>query len=218
MIFLAAFLFFLLIGCKESIVCVEKPVVAFGAITGFVLALIFCAVDFLFFSSVHFAVYNLKTEFVQLFTAEALIPLAVCFAVYFLFNRDSVAFKLQSFAFVLLGFFMLFTPYRILTRYSILSPFCIAVKPLAVFALILGEYFALSAAGSILQSSKKALAVPCFLLALVILPLPALTETGWFLASPIMLWGTIFIVLCVFAFVFLPILKSVLCKIAQNEK
>lgn len=218
MIFLVAILFFFLIGCKNSIVCVEKPVIAFASITGFVIALIFCVVDFLFLPSAHFAVYSFKTEFLQVFIAEQIIPFTVCILVYFLLNKDSVDFKLQSFAFVLLGFYMLFSPYKILTRYSVLSPFCIVAKPILIFALILGEYFALSGAAGVLKTSKKTFAVPFFVFALIILPLPALAEIAWFLKSPIMLYGTIFVVLCIFSFVFLPILKSVLCNLAQIEK
>lgn len=207
-------LFFLCVICSSLryFEQVSKQSVMALVACGAIASAIFCAVEELFVLPLHYHVYNLFREYIDIFAVEYLLPLFLCLVLYLLFTRDSVAFKMRSFVWILFGFYAVFMPYKIFTRYEILSPFVLFVKPVIVlcYTIALLRTFCVLAHG-IMQKSAFAI-VTSILFTLVALVLPALIEVLWYLSAEPFIWISLCIAYVAYCTVFLFFYQKIALK------
>lgn len=182
-------------------------------LVGFAFSLVYCLCDWFFVSPVRYGEYAFLREAWHGFWVELLLPFALCCVPYFAFFAEKSTYKLRSVTFMLFGFYALFVPYRVFTRYSVQTPFVLMVKPFLFVCLFCALYFLLNAAATCAERGKKGRVGACVCAALLVLPVPALTETAWFLGSPLLIVAAYVLA---FAFVCLCVVP-ILCGIASGK-
>lgn len=116
----------------------------------------------------------------DLFIYDALIPVAICMAVFFIFDRSSMAYKAEALAPLFMTFYAIMVPFYVLTGDDAISPFMIYGKPLLYAGMpVLVSVFASSGVGFI-KKKVIPLAVVFFILALLVLLVPGIVEALWY--------------------------------------
>ena len=196
-------------GFNEALIgSVSKKTIYFHALCGLIIAVAYCAIDWFFISPVRFAGYMFADEFVWRLFSDILIPLFVCGTLYFLYVKESYDYKLKNFAFLMFGFFAVFLPYFIYTRTNPVPAFLIFAKPFIFLGLITALHFVLSSIAEGFLKKRAGIVVLLFFILFVLLVLPPLIETLWFLCfSP---WIVYPILAAYFAvcFVLIPLLSG----------
>ena len=142
-ILLFPLLFFILTEGLNPPVFESKKTVYFHAFCGFLIAVVYCAIDWFFVSPVRFAGYVFAEEFVWKLFSNILLPVFVCGILYFLFVKEPYDYKLKNFAFLMFGFFAVFLPYYIFTRSNPVPAFLMFAKPFIFLGLVVALYFVL---------------------------------------------------------------------------
>ena len=122
--------------------------------------------------------------------------------------KESYDYKLKNFAFLMFGFFAVFLPYFIYTRTNPVPAFLIFAKPFIFLGLITALHFVLSSIAEGFLKKRAGIVVLLFFILFVLLVLPPLIETLWFLCfSP---WIVYPILAAYFAvcFVLIPLLSG----------
>ncbi len=191
-------------GFSRDVLFPNKHAACFTGFLGLVLGTIYCTCDWIFFLPVHFAIYNFASEFLYLIIQEIVIPIVICYFLLLFLFKEPVSYKLKVSAYMLFGFYAVQSPYFTITRYETLSPFLLLIKPIMQLGLCTAVYCLFSI---ICTNGKKnfaaVLAVPSLLVMLV---LPAVIETMWFLGADAQLWATGSIIYTVLAYIVSPIL------------
>ena len=205
-------------GLSRDVLFPNKHTACFLAFLGLVLGALYCTCDWIFFLPVHFAVYNYVKEFLSLCIAEVIIPFLLCFIPFVIFFRESLAYKLRTFTYILFGFYTIQLPYFIIQRYTTLSLFLLLIRPVLQFALCVAAYniFTLvKPAASGKGTAKTIIAIPLFLIMYFI---PTFIETAWFLGADAQIWVTLSIVYLFLSFVAFPILARSASKASETAE
>lgn len=179
---------------------------------GLFIGALYCTVDGMLFSAVRYPVFNLISEYIHLECVEFLLPFAVCFVPFILLFRDSFATKCRLVGSLLFGFYTIFMPYRILTRFSVLSEFMLFVKPIIIlsFLIALGLCFK-SLACSIEKKNTLTIVLSVFLILLSIF-LPAFVESFWALNFSVIITVFAFVGYFFFSFLLCFVFNKIFCK------
>ena len=213
-LFPAAALFFTN-GLSRDVLFPNKHTACFLAFWGLVLGALYCTCDWIFFLPVHFAVYNYVKEFLSLCIAEVFIPFLLCFIPFVIIFRESLAYKLRTFTYILFGFYTIQMPYFIIQRYTTLSLFLLLIRPVLQFALCFAAYNIFSLVkpeSSGKGTAKSIIAIPLFLIMFFV---PTFIETAWFLGADAQIWVTLSIVYLFLSFVAFPILARSASKASE---
>ncbi len=205
-------------GLSRDVLFPNKHTACFLAFLGLVLGALYCTCDWIFFLPVHFAVYNYVKEFLSLCIAEVIIPFLLCFIPFVIFFRESLAYKLRTFTYILFGFYTIQLPYFIIQRYTTLSLFLLLIRPVLQFALCVAAYNIFSLvkpAASGKGTAKTIIAIPLFLIMYFI---PTFIETAWFLGADAQIWVTLSIVYLFLSFVAFPILARSASKASETAE
>ncbi len=205
-------------GLSRDVLFPNKHTACFLAFLGLVLGALYCTCDWIFFLPVHFAVYNYVKEFLSLCIAEVIIPFLLCFIPFVIFFRESLAYKLRTFTYILFGFYTIQLPYFIIQRYTTLSLFLLLIRPVLQFALCVAAYNIFSLvkpAASGKGTARTIIAIPLFLIMYFI---PTFIETAWFLGADAQIWVTLSIVYLFLSFVAFPILARSALKASETAE
>ncbi len=158
----------------------------FNFFCGSITSVLYCFVGFLVFSSYRVPEFNFRNNFVYFFLTGTIYPVACCVLLYLLFGKNDWKFKLLMFSDVVPSFYAVFLPYRIISVYDITDAFTIFVLPVIVVSC----FFIIRKAAVYVAVIKAALwkkIVFGLLAAGLFLVMPALTETMYYVASPLWL-------------------------------
>ncbi|MBR5966817.1 MAG: hypothetical protein IK015_11945 [Treponema sp.] len=122
----------------------------FNAFLGLFLAAVFCAYKY-FFSPYYFLTPDsFFRNFIHIFLEEILLPLAVLTAAFlFIYKKDKIASRIQSIFPFYMGFYAVYTPFRVLSGEPPYPAFALFVKPAMFLFMVL-----------VLNSRQKVLFVP----------------------------------------------------------
>ena len=122
----------------------------FNAFLGLVLAAVFCAYKY-FFSPYYFLTPDsFFRNFIHVLLEEIILPLAVLTAAFlFIYKKDKIASRVQNIFPFYMGFYAVYTPFRVLSGEPPYPAFALFVKPAMFLLMIL-----------ILNSRQKVLFVP----------------------------------------------------------
>ena len=158
----------------------------FNFFCGSITSVLYCFVGFLVFSSYRVPEFNFRNNFVYFFLTGTIYPVACCVLLYLLLGKNDWKFKLLMFSDVVPSFYVVFLPYRIISVYDITDAFSLFVLPVIVASCL----YILRKASVFVAVIKAALwkkIVFGLLAAGVFLVMPALTETMYYVASPLWL-------------------------------
>lgn len=215
-LFPAAALFFTK-GFSNDVLYPNKHAACYLSLMGLILGALFCTIDWIFFLPVHFAEYNYLKEFMSICTHEVFIPFLLCFIPLMVFFKESLKYKLNTFAYVLFGFYAVQFPYFIIQRYETLSPFLLFIRPVLQLGLCISAYTLLSLLRRNPENKKIAIsiiAVPAFL---IMLFAPTFIETTWFLGADAQIWVTLAIIYIFLSYIAFPILSHSVSKPSESS-
>ncbi len=195
----------------------NKHAACYLAFLGLILGALYCTVDWIFFLPVHFSEYNYVKEFLSLLIPETFIPFLLCFVTLFIFFRESSAYKLRTFAYILFGFYAVQLPYFIIQRYDVLSPFLLFLRPVLQLGVCFSAYSLFSLVKQSSSGKNITMSVIAFSLFLIMYCVPSFIETTWFLGADAQIWAILSIVYISLSFVALPLLAKVMAKTANNS-
>ncbi|MBO4706454.1 MAG: hypothetical protein J5647_12015 [Spirochaetaceae bacterium] len=158
----------------------------FNFFCGSITSVLYCFVGFLVFSSYRVPEFNFRDNFVYFFLTGTIYPVSCCVLLYLLLGKNDWKFKLLMFSDVVPSFYAVFLPYRIISVYDITDAFSIFVLPVVVASCL----YILRKAAVYVAVIKVALwkkIVFGLLAAGLFLVMPALTETMYYVASPLWL-------------------------------
>ena len=122
----------------------------FNAFLGLFLAAVFCSYKY-FFSPYYFLTPDsFFRNFIHIFLEQILLPLSVLTAAFlFIYKKDKLAVRLQNIFPFYMGFYAVYTPFRVLGGQPPYPAFALFVKPAMFLLMIL-----------VLNSRQKVLFVP----------------------------------------------------------
>lgn len=148
---------------------------------GTFLATIYCIIDFFVFYSYKEPVYNVFSIFPDYFITFTLIPFLVCGVFLFIFAKDPLAFKLEKFFPLLVGFFIIFFPYKTITQNRVFDYFLLFLSPLLYFSMLIFLDYIMNLTKDLLakklKTSSLAIIIPSLL---VIFTLPAIIYSMYY--------------------------------------
>ena len=175
-------LFFILTEGLNPPVFESKKTVYFHAFCGFLIAVVYCAIDWFFVSPVRFAEYSFYEEFVRILIFQILMPVGICAVLYFIPVKEPFDYKFKNFAFLIFGFFAVFLPYYIFTRANPVPAFLSFAKPVIFLAFIMALHFVLKGISAGFAKKKPGIIVLFFFVLFALLVLPPVIEALWFLS------------------------------------
>ncbi len=105
-------------------------------ITGLILASSVCFIDGLFFYSTPIWTVSLTKTFIHIYTVRTLIPIAGLIAIFFLFSRDNLKYKMHLLLSLLGAYYSVRLPFEILTSYEKNSIYMLLYYPTIVAAVL----------------------------------------------------------------------------------
>lgn len=144
--------------------------------------------------------------FFPIFLYEVLLPLGVLTLITLVCFKDELLVRAGALMPVFLGFFCLYTPFRLFFRSETLSGFTLFLKPVLLFCCVAGvacaikllmDYFAHRKQVMQGQDGKKngrALPAAVGVCGLASAVVPALAEALWYSGASLVLWGGVGVV------------------------
>lgn len=173
-----------------------------------------CVFAILFGSGYRMYPASLVGIFFPIFLYEVLLPLGVLTLITLVCFKDELLVRTDALMPVFLGFFCLYTPFRLFFRSETLSGFTLFLKPVLLFSCVTGvacaikllvDYFAhRKQAMQGQDGTKEGRALPAVVGAcgLACAVVPALAEALWYSGASLVLWGGLG-VLCICSTLFL---------------
>lgn len=175
---------------------------------GFFPAIAWCIIDEFFIYATHRFTDSLSACYVYLLVKDSLLPTLTLSGLYLLLSRRPMENRTFALLPLLAAFYMAYLPYSVITGAERFSPFLCFIKPLLTCAYIeLTALCSMGLCGSV-KSGSKAFAAVFAVLILLVLALPALAESLWYLNYALPMYGSVLAVLLAAA-VAVPIF---LCK------
>ena len=116
----------------------------------------------------------------DLFIYDTLIPVAICTAVFCIFDRSTMAYKAEALAPLFMTFYAIMVPFYVLTGDDSITPFMIYGKPLLYVGMpVLVSVFA-SYGIDFIKKKLIPVGVVFFVLALAVLLVPGIVEGMWY--------------------------------------
>lgn len=183
-----------------------------------------CGAIYVFFAILFGSEYRIvPADFLKNFNwyffQEVCLPTVLITFLFFLFFKESLAFKIDVLFFVLAGFYTLYIPFRLLFRSGSFSAFLLFFKPIFLTCSIIGFSFSLRLIYTNIKGDKLPL--------LYILPIllgigscvcPAIAEVIWFSGGSKGLWGSIVGIEIVFAFALVVLNHHKMFVLEKNKQ
>lgn len=177
--------FFQVANCKKSLV----------AFAGLFSAVVYCTAAGLFSSAFRLVPDAFFSNFIYYFLKETFIPLVLLYGIFFVWSKDILEYKIDSFFPLVLAFYSVFLPFSIMFGVIEFNFFQLFIKPLIFLFMIMSSFTVVKIFYRILQKELKNKYVYIILLSLaflIILVLPAIvdalfiTTDNYFLVTVIM--------------------------------
>lgn len=177
---------------------VEKNKV-FPVLLGLGCGAIYVVFAILFGSEYRIVPADFLKNFSWYFLQEVCLPTVLITFLFFLFFKDSFAFKIDVLFFVLAGFYTLYIPFRILFRSGGFSAFLLFFRPIFLTCSIVGFSYSLR----LIYKNIKGDKLPLFFILPILLGVgacvcPAIAEVIWFSGASKGLWGSIAVIEIIF--------------------
>ena len=183
-----------------------------------------CGAIYVFFAILFGSEYRIipadfLKNFSWYFLQEVCLPTVLVTFLFFLFFKDSLAFKIDVLFFVLAGFYTLYIPFRILFSSGAFSAFLLFFKPIFLTCSIIGFSYSLRLIYKNIKGDKLPL--------LFILPIflgvgsyicPAIAEVIWFSGGSSTLWGSISVIEIMFTFALVVLNHRRMFVFGKNKK
>lgn len=152
------------------------PAIVFG----FLVAFVFCVFKkFIVFNKYTWTM-DMVPAIMNLLVYNVIIPLLVCLAVMFIFDRSKIGYKAEAVAPLMLTYYAIMIPFDVLVGDDSIAPFMIYGKPLLYAGSVL--FMSIFAALGVDSFKKRIYPVGavCLVLALAINVVPAIVEAYWY--------------------------------------
>lgn len=147
---------------------------------GFISASIYCFIEAFFILTDHIMTENAVSAFFYIFFTQTLIPSAVITALFFLFSKDTVEYKIDSLLPLLTSFNAVYIPYKILTSRSRTAFFPLFEKIILYISLFIFVCTFVKKAYKGIKGKKILPAAVFILFAVIACAVPAIQETLWY--------------------------------------
>ena len=183
-----------------------------------------CGAIYVFFAILFGSEYRIIAadflkNFSWYFLQEVCLPTVLVNFLFFLFFKDSLAFKIDVLFFVLAGFYTLYIPFRILFRSGAFSAFLLFFKPIFLTCSIVGFSFSFR----LIYKNMKGEKLPLFFILPILLGVgccvcPAIAEVLWFSGGSSTLWGSISVIDIMFTFALVVLNHRRMFVFGKNKK
>ncbi len=189
----------------------NKARFAVPALFGFICAMIVCVIDEFFIFSIHHFTEVFMANFAYLFLSEIFIPSIILCAIYIPLSKNPAQIRAKSIIPLLLGFYLIYMPYKVITGKENAAFFQLFIKPVIIICFIQAACSLAGLAVQSLKTGKKQLAIPYFSAVFIACLLPSLTETIWYMKISDIVWIVLAVIQIALA-VFLQIGSQILHK------
>ena len=177
-----------------------------AVVAGLFMGTFLCVFAIFFGSGYRMYPASLIGIFFPIFLYEVLLPLGVLTLITLVCFKDELLVRAGALMPVFLGFFCLYTPFRLFFRSETLSGFTLFLKPVLLFCCVAGvacaikllmDYFAQRKQVMQGQDGKKngrALPAAVGVCGLASAVVPALAEALWYSGASLVLWGGVGVV------------------------
>lgn len=184
------------------------PVVVMGLVAGILV----CAFKTFFLFSHRVVPYSLSENYVYLFFRQAFIPVILLYAIFFIFSKDSLDYKINAYFPLELSFFTVFLPYlTVSSSEGLYSTYSLFVKPFVFAGMIIMTAIMVRWAYKTFTLKKIYFTVIFVLLALGYIMLPALFEAMYLIKEKValvMIFSSLYFILP-FILIFLTGIKKI---------
>ena len=178
---------FLLLSFPLSIICfinAQKnysakafvPAILFGSIPAIILCII---LEFFYFSNFIWT-ENVFRSFLHIFILYSIIPFVCGQALFFIFSRDKLEYKLKAIFPLLSSFFAIYLPYQVLISEDSLSFFTLFFKPILLILFCLSLSFSLQWLRQSVKAKNTAQIIFSLILFFISLIFPSFVEILWY--------------------------------------
>ena len=203
---LSLLLYFFWMGQKKDVIAV---------FSGIISSVLVCAIKVFFTYSHRIVPFTFSENFIFYLCRLSCVPVIIVYAVFFLIVKDSIEYKIKTFFPLIIGFYMVYLPYSILSlSSSIYAGYEIFIKPIVYLAMICMGAFGINYfyKGIVQKKYLLSAAGACFFV--VYLMIPAVTDALYAInySYPlIILWDSIYIAIPL-VFVLFFFIKSFFTK------
>ena len=104
---------------------------------GIVAAVLICGFKAFFLYSHRIIPYSFKSNVIFLLVRQTLLPVILLYGIFFVWSKDEISYKVESFFPLLISFYMLYLPYTIIsTSEGLYTTFPLFVKPVLFVVMI----------------------------------------------------------------------------------
>lgn len=148
---------------------------------GTFLATLYCIIDFFVFYAYKEPVYNVFSLFPDYFITYTLIPFLICIVILFIFAKDNLSFKLEKFFPLLVGFFIIYFPYKTITQNRVFDYFLLFLTPVLYFSMLIFLDYIMTLIKGLVEKKLKTVALLIIIPSLlVIFTLPAIIYSMYY--------------------------------------
>lgn len=113
------------------------------AATGFLSSIVLCVEKVFFMYSHRIIPFSFSENFIYYLFRLYVLPVLVVYGLFFLFSKDKLEYKINSFFSLLSSFYAVYLPYSVISSYSsnVFAGYDIFIKPALVAAMLSGLAF-----------------------------------------------------------------------------
>ena len=168
--------------------CDDKALIPVGAV-GFLSSALLCALRAFFAFAYRTPQAGFFSNYIYFLFAYSLLPIAAVYVLFFCIVKDDVLFRIRAYFPLLCAFFAVYIPYTTLMgNRAVYSGFELFCKPVLYAAMIVASALCVRYAYHAYIRQAQSRAIAWIILFIVVLFVPAVIETLWFVGFSIALW------------------------------
>ena len=145
--------------------------------TGIVAAVLVCGFKAFFLYSHRIVPYSFERNVLYLLVRQTLLPVVLLYGIFFVWSKDKISYKVESFFPLLISFYMLYLPYTIIsTSEGLYTSFQLFVKPVLFVVMIFSLGLSAKHIEKTVKNKKYVFSAVWILIGIVSVFVPSLLE------------------------------------------
>ena len=149
---------------------------------GIIVAVLVCGFRAFFLYAHRIVPFSFEKNAVYLLMRQTLLPVILVYGIFFLWSKDELSYKIESFMPLMVSFYMLYLPYNILsTSGHVFTTFPLFVKPVIFAVMLFSITLFLHCMEKCIEKKSYVFAGLWIFISIINLVIPALLETMYIL-------------------------------------
>ncbi len=181
---------------------------------GIIVAVLVCGFRAFFLYAHRIVPFSFQKNAFYLLMRQSLLPVIMVYGIYFLWSKDELSYKIETFFPLMISFYMLYLPYNIIsTSEQVFTTFPLFVKPVIFAVMIFSISLFLRCVQKAFEKKSYVFVGLWIFISIVNLVIPALLETMYILD---MNYALVLILSALYCFVVL--VPFILCRFGFLKK